>query len=125
MINSIARLERHIEEELTSADETLAKFAQQLAGDAFYAFSWGTSAITAAAQQRTARFVEAWLKGAMVTRSDADEEAAFLKSLTDNFQRDVLRANRVSSRSTSAISNLIADAEVDVKVDWLRRLLDI
>jgi hypothetical protein len=87
---------------VTRSEAALVKFKTNLDKDALYAFSWGDSAIAAAA---TLQVAQGALK-ALALITDPNSEAT-VETLIEFYRKEVMCGARNPAHSTSQMSNLV------------------
>lgn len=104
----------------SQGDHGMETFKRQIAeGNYAYAFSWGESAITAAARVELADKLARWVG---VMGGKGMEPDQIVKELLGELTEMVMRGARYPARSTSAISNEMETARVSVAAEMLESL---
>lgn len=104
---------------LERGQKELDKFIKNLTGgdepekaNPVYAFQWGESAIAESVKTRAVKFLKGHAEG-LIERVGNNElmESAALEQLLAYYANEMLYKARTTSRSTSALSNLVEDHE--------------
>lgn len=107
-----SRFLSRLDDAINNAEYVLGDFAKKLASDPAHAFSWGTSAVAAAAKRGVARYLKASLEG-------GDNGPRLTLIQVKEWVRDeVLNKAKYPPQSTSPMSNLVEQYTLAAYAGW-------